>query len=194
MGTRSQFEVLLATYPVWRWVRVSKGVALLAFFLPWITVSCSGQKLGSATGLQLVTGNITAKNPMTGVLERHIGDPNLLLGLAAVVFLIGFINACLPRGPNDKAPATVFCAAALSLVLVLAATLSITSATVARIFSGRQGAVDPIAASMLQVEYAAGFWIAVLALSIAIALSGLALRQDTEARDGGASPSGASLP
>ncbi len=38
--------------------RGAKGLALLCFLLPWVTVSCAGQPLARITGVQLATGNI----------------------------------------------------------------------------------------------------------------------------------------
>ncbi|MDP8995215.1 MAG: zinc ribbon domain-containing protein, partial [Pseudomonadota bacterium] len=46
--------------------RGAKGLALLCFVLPWMTVSCAGQKLVSMSGFNLATGNVVGPNPATG--------------------------------------------------------------------------------------------------------------------------------
>ena len=45
---------------MWKWIRIPKGIALLAFLLPWMTVSCSGQKLVEASGFGLAFGRVSA--------------------------------------------------------------------------------------------------------------------------------------
>jgi len=45
---------------MWKWIRIPKGIALLAFLLPWMTVSCSDQKLVEASGFGLAFGRVTA--------------------------------------------------------------------------------------------------------------------------------------
>ena len=46
--------------------RAAKVVALLLFFLPWVTVSCAEQTLVTMSGVDLATGSVTMTNPMTG--------------------------------------------------------------------------------------------------------------------------------
>lgn len=46
-----------------------KGIALLLFFIPWVTVSCGGTELVSMSGYDLATGSISVRNPMTGQVE-----------------------------------------------------------------------------------------------------------------------------
>ena len=50
-------------------------VAGLCFFLPFITISCSGQKIATLSGRQLVTGaEVTIENPVAD-LEEEFGAP-----------------------------------------------------------------------------------------------------------------------
>ena len=46
-----------------------KGIALLLFLIPWVTVSCGGTELVSMSGYDLATGAISVRNPMTGQVE-----------------------------------------------------------------------------------------------------------------------------
>ena len=38
-------------------------ILLILFFVPWVNLTCSGQKIGSATGLQLAAGKMTEEKP-----------------------------------------------------------------------------------------------------------------------------------
>lgn len=42
------------------------GIALICFFLPWINVSCQGEKVGTFTGIKLVTGTTIEQRGMFG--------------------------------------------------------------------------------------------------------------------------------
>ncbi|MBK6704779.1 MAG: hypothetical protein IPG56_14215 [Caulobacteraceae bacterium] len=44
--------------------RIGKLVALLGFFLPWVTVSCSNTDILTATGWQLMTGDPQPAGPL----------------------------------------------------------------------------------------------------------------------------------
>ena len=70
-------------------VRAAKLIALLGFFLPWATVSCSGQDLASLTGIDLATGNLHLTNPMTGAVENQRADPMPLVILAIAAAALG---------------------------------------------------------------------------------------------------------
>jgi hypothetical protein len=52
-----------------------KGVALLLFMIPWVTVSCGGTELVSMSGYDLATGSISVRNPMTGQVETPPASP-----------------------------------------------------------------------------------------------------------------------
>lgn len=79
------------------------GLALMCFFLPWITVSCSGQKIVTLSGIQLATGT-TIKEPKMfegserpysyakrskGSSERIKGDIFAIIALLASIGGIG---------------------------------------------------------------------------------------------------------
>jgi hypothetical protein len=80
---------------MWRWIKVPKAVALLAFLLPWMSVSCSNNKLVSATGFGLTTGEFTSELP--GRVPAA-GEWNLYLVIAIVAIAAGLIVAFLRRG------------------------------------------------------------------------------------------------
>ena len=78
--------------------RVLKVVALLAFLLPWVTVSCAEQDLVTMTGLDLATGtggrpaNPVPGQPMPQTGSQEVDVPVLLALLLIVAALVaGFV-------------------------------------------------------------------------------------------------------
>lgn len=63
------------------------GIALIMFFLPWINVSCGGERVATFTGIQLVTGT-TIKNPIENRTEKVNGEPLAIFALLIVI--VGF--------------------------------------------------------------------------------------------------------
>jgi len=108
-------------------VRVAKVVALLAFILPWVAVSCQGVDLATASGIDLIQGKMT-ENPdasreitqqMTGGMGGDMGEVSVeedgasempALGMnyfavgSAVVIVLGlvltFVGAAASAGRN----------------------------------------------------------------------------------------------
>lgn len=74
--------------------RLGKLVALLGFFLPWVTVSCSGTEILSATGWQLMTGDPQPAGPLEGMADQRQqaedSEPAMIVIAAFSVILIGF--------------------------------------------------------------------------------------------------------
>lgn len=72
--------------------RIAKGLALIFFFLPWVTISCAGTKLASISGMNLATGNIGMKNPMSGQMEamKEGGGVNPY-ALAALIIIVALL-------------------------------------------------------------------------------------------------------
>lgn len=92
--------------------RVAKVVALLAFVLPWLVVSCNGTPLAEATGLDLVTGGVKAMNQE--VSENR--DPQWWAIAALALIVVGLaLSFALKR--LRRAAAGLGGAAAAALVL-----------------------------------------------------------------------------
>ncbi len=70
--------------------------AVFCFFLPFISVSCGGQKLMSFTGIQLATGPTYQQPTMFGPAQTKKIDPEplvyLALGAGIIGALLGFID------------------------------------------------------------------------------------------------------
>lgn len=63
------------------------GIALIMFFLPWINVSCGGERAATFSGIQLVTGT-TIKNPIENRTDKVKGEPLAIFALLVVI--VGF--------------------------------------------------------------------------------------------------------
>lgn len=72
-------------------IRIAPFVlGILCFLLPFVEVSCSGQKLVSFTGLQLITGS-ELQNPMGGQAQKYGSEPFALITM--LCFIGGLIFA-----------------------------------------------------------------------------------------------------
>lgn len=86
--------------------RIGKLVALLGFFLPWITVSCSNTDILNATGWQLMTGDPQPAGPLEGMSqERQVEDsePAVVIIIAFAVILIGLAASLFTRARTAAA-------------------------------------------------------------------------------------------
>jgi hypothetical protein len=79
--------------------RVAKVAALLGFVLPWVTVSCSGNEILTATGLQLMTGDPQPAGALEGMGQQNQADDAdpaigviLAFGFIAVGLLASFLT------------------------------------------------------------------------------------------------------
>jgi hypothetical protein len=80
--------------------RIGKIVALLGFFLPWVTVSCSNTEILSATGWQLMTGDPQPAGPFAGAegqRQTEDAEPAVVVIAAFGVILIGFVCSLFTR-------------------------------------------------------------------------------------------------
>lgn len=96
--------------------RIGKLVALIGFFLPWVTVSCSNTELLSATGWQLMTGDPQPAGPLEGVSqERQMEDaePAVIIVAAFAVILIGLACSFFTRA--QAAAATMLVTSVLGI-------------------------------------------------------------------------------
>jgi hypothetical protein len=158
---------------MWRYVKIPKAVALLAFLLPWMTVSCSGTKVAEADGWELAIGRIrpvisaAADRPQTAHL-------NYYLAAAVALIAIGLILSLMRR----RLAVAVLATSLGALALVWAGTSQYSSARLAAAASksGRDMNMESIAASMIRVDWQIGYWVALIALAVAAALAFLAIR------------------
>jgi hypothetical protein len=154
---------------MWRWVKIPKGIALVAFFLPWVTVSCSNRKVMEASGWQLASGNVSLFEGYTAGDSAHA---NIWIGVALLVTFMGLV---LSLGPVRRALAVLITS------LVALGTIWIGLRDVRASFLSRHAAeqqhvpYDAAAFSLLRIDWQIGFWLVNAALVVAAILAGIAL-------------------
>lgn len=81
--------------------RIAKFLALLAFFLPWVTVSCSNTEILHATGWQLMTGDPQPAGPLEHSQDQ-LKDikPSIAVIAAFGLILIGLGASLLNRAQS----------------------------------------------------------------------------------------------
>ena len=169
---------------LWRFVRIPKAVALLAFLLPWMTVSCSGQKIAEATGGELAMGKI---RPLMADAARatapggeHV-NPYLVLAIILIV-------AGLALGFAAKRYAPIVIGTSVGAIVLILIGTSQYSSKIAEAAakanpSGASGMgsdmdkMGQMAASMIRVDWQIGYWITLIALAAAASLAFLAMRE-----------------
>jgi len=129
------------------------ALIIILFFLPFLTVNCSGTKVANLTGIQLVTGT-TVSQPstfdQTNSTQKEGSEP-----WAIVAFVLAFIGLALSFLKSFRsaiAPAIVGAFGAISLLLLK---MRIDN----EVFTQGQGS--------LQAEYQAGFWLVFLCFILA---------------------------
>jgi hypothetical protein len=138
------------------------GIALICFFLPFVNVSCQGQKVASYTGIQLVTGTTIEEPSMFGQKQvREVsGEP-----LAILAFLSGIAGLGLSFLKSKKSaigPAVVGIVGLISLLLLK---------------SEMDDDILREGGGMLQIEYTAGFWLTFVLYLSAIGLNAFLFSQ-----------------
>jgi hypothetical protein len=97
--------------------RIGKIVALLGFFLPWVTVSCSNTEILQATGWQLMTGDPQPAGPLEGMNEQRQqaedSEPAVIIIAAFAVILIGLGTSLVTRA--QTAAISMFVCAVLGI-------------------------------------------------------------------------------
>lgn len=169
--------------------RGAKGIALLLFLIPWVTVSCGGTEFASMSGLDLATGSIDVRNPMTGQLESPPGGPNgggrgndMWIIAAAGLILAGLVlTFVLPRAIAALLAAAGSVGAAgligYTVLARLPAEMRAQPMTPPGGGAGGGGGAADLGmnaqqlAEMIKVEPTTGFWLVMAALAAAVALN-----------------------
>lgn len=156
---------------MWRFLKIPKAVALIAFVLPWLTVSCTNQVLVRASGWALATGHITVVNPINGAAELPDNDPNKWLIAALVVIVVGLAASFLARRVGAGATLATSLAA---LALVLIGTHRISNEALTDAVHRRSP--DPVSermAAAIKVEWQIGYWLEIASLVVAAGMAGM---------------------
>lgn len=160
---------------MWNWIKVPKGVALLAFLLPWMSISCSNQKIVSATGFGMAFGRFKSQLPVRGS-ETPDGDVNLWLILALLAITIGLVAAL--RSAERRSALIVMATSFAALVLIWVGTARYSKSHIAAEVAQRNGGngfsrMDEAALAMIQVDWHIGYWLTMMALVASAAMSWL---------------------
>ncbi len=161
--------------------RIAKLAALFCFLLPWVTVSCSGNEIASATGVQLMTGDVQP-NPALADMARASGDetqsnadPNAFVIAAFAAIALGLLVSAFLRG---RAAAGALLASSLLAMGLSYYSIQTVRDTMTDRASRAQDAANDFAravAGAVRVEEQEGLWATLFALALAsvFALIGL---------------------
>jgi len=157
-----------------RFGRIARTVALLAFLLPWVTVSCAGQTIASVSGVRLATGVVTIRNPMSGAIETHAGTANWAVLLAALAIVLGLLASFVPSR-RMAALLGLALSASATLLAIYAVMIDIPQQLVAGLRDRPDGSdlgssFNNSVEHAISVDSGVGFWIALLALAFACML------------------------
>jgi len=169
---------------MWKWIKVPKGIALLAFLLPWLTVSCQNQPLAKASGIGLAFGHVTTMGEASG----RSGEVNLWLVLAILAIIGGLVLAFM----RDRGAAKISLATSVAAFLLIWIGTGRYSKSALLAEAGRQqGGGDDFGASMgnammsaIQINWHFGYYLCLLALVVAAVMAGLVMTgRDAEASE-----------
>jgi len=148
------------------------GIALICFFLPWVNVSCQGQKVITLSGIQLVTGT-TIEEPkmfseLKGSSHPYLKEPrrsseeyNKIKGevLAILTFLAAIVGLSLNflKGKIGTLGSAIAGGIGTILLLLLSAKLN------NDIFQQGRG--------LLQLDYRIGFYLTLILFILAIGVN-----------------------
>lgn len=171
------------------WVaRIAKVLALLAFFLPWVVVSCNGDPLVHASGYQLATGTIEL--PKVAVSPEGQGQAWWAIGAMGAIVL-GLVLSFVVR-PARRAAMTMALTGAVSLALIFGGMTQMVGAMRGEIASQleenqqsdndleRQFAQLLGQAARVEVSVKEGYWLELIALLAVLAASGVAMVRPRE--------------
>ena len=150
--------------PFRRYARIAKLIALLGFWLPWMTVSCSQQPIARLSGINLALGSAVVRDPISGAVTAHSGVPVLAISVALLLLVIGLFSS-LVFAKRRAADFDVFYSAAALALIFYATIISDWASTY------RGNFLESMMAGSIKVETAFGLWITCLALSASIFLN-----------------------
>jgi hypothetical protein len=161
---------------MWKWIKIPKGIALLSFLLPWLTVSCSGTPLVKGSGWQLIIGKL---EPVGELAKGGGATPsatpqefNVMLAIAVAVIAIGLAISCL-KYSKQLALAVAATSAAAFVLIELGTGKYSKSAMLADMPKGQaEPGMDPAAmAAMIQINWEIGFYLALIGVLVAGAMA-----------------------
>lgn len=168
--------------------RAAKGVALLCFVLPFVTVSCAGTTIGQITGVQLATGSVgqigqNMPGAPTGGAAAAAPESSLdIFALGAALLIIAGLVVTFVLARRRASLIAMACAALAAVLIAFDVLVRIRGAVTDRVRESSAGSagttemdrqIQQQAEQMVQqisVSPAIGFWLCILALIGAIVL------------------------
>lgn len=144
------------------------GIALLCFLLPWVTVSCQGEKVESLSGLRLVTGTTVRQESAFGTVNLRKVRSERRAVLALVAAAAGLGASVLLAGRRRRIVQAAAGAAGTLFLVLLKSRID------GEVLEKGQGA--------LSVDYRAGFYLTLVLFAAAAAAGLYALIRDGEDR------------
>jgi hypothetical protein len=140
--------------------RVSKFVGLIGFLLPWVTVSCSGNVILEATGVQLMTGDPQPAGMLEGADRSEMDDAEPAIGviLACAAAALGLGLSFVLKG--KQAAGAILAGAVLTIGLSYYSLESL-RAEMTREASEQEDDMARAVANAIRTEKKEGFWVTV---------------------------------
>ena len=179
--------------------RGAKGIALLAFLLPFVTISCAGQPLARITGVQLATGSIQpiGQNGMPGAPSGGASTATDygvdILALVAAILIAAALVLTFVLARRRAALLAMVLSAVAAVVLVFDVFVRIKGAATDQLRQGAgTGGAAPSGggadferqmqqmANSISVDPAMGFWLCILALIAAIVINNMVRSRQTD--------------
>lgn len=161
---------------MWKWIRLPKGLALIAFLLPWLTVSCSGQPIVRASGLGLAIGQIDTSGLPVATANSNDVTANWFLLLAMAVILAGFILLFLRAASSALA---VMGTSIIAFALIVIGMSRYSETDLKQAVTSSQSEPPPFDLALerlIHIDFDAGYWLALVALAAAATMAFMACR------------------
>lgn len=139
-------------------------IIIICFFMPFLDLSCSGQKMGRVNGLQLVLGGEVETPGMFGGTQRDRIDPEPLAISAFIAAVIGLLLSFSNRRESKALPLLAGAGGGVFLLLLK---------------SKAENEIAREGMGILHVELEAGFWLTLVLFFVVALLNLFALVQHT---------------
>ncbi|MBI3438687.1 MAG: hypothetical protein HY054_08590 [Proteobacteria bacterium] len=155
-------------------VRIAKFVALFGFFLPWAVFSCSGQEFATMSGVDVAIGHIHVNGQ-----DQNAGL-NLFIIVAIIATVLGLISSFGGEAKDEARGALI--AAIIALLATFAGMMWLKGSPeraareqAEQRNSNYNAQMNASVLAMIQIKEQPGYFITLLGLTGAAALSGMAL-------------------
>jgi hypothetical protein len=146
-----------------RYAKIIQTIALLTFFLPWITVSCGQQPVAKLSGFNIAAGSASIHNPITGISENYSSTPSLAICLAAILAVFAIVAGLIMARRNAARMAIVCSGSSIALILYQLFAADALS-------TERRGVFETLATGKLDLKTAFGVWAALATLGVSALL------------------------